>query len=121
MPYPAIGIYTQKNEKNRWCCFFVFLCKRGTGGYAPCKPIYSSFHLEETWENGACGRPQAVLAMFLQTVRRKFASFGCLGSLYKTHTGVSAHLSGNELADYLRSRAETIKKLPELVRDRIVP
>ena len=28
--------------------------QRGSGGYAPCKPIFSSFYLDETWENGAC-------------------------------------------------------------------
>ena len=37
--------------------------QRGSGGYAPCKPIFSSFHLEEIWGNGACEGTQAVLAV----------------------------------------------------------
>ena len=52
-----------------------FGANRGSGGYAPCKPIFSNFHLKETWENGACEGTQAVLAILLQSVRRKIASF----------------------------------------------
>ena len=32
-------------------------------------------YLEETWGNGACEGTQAVLAIFWQIARRKFASF----------------------------------------------
>ena len=41
----------------------IFGAHRGSGGYALCKPIFTSFPVEKTCENGACGRPQAVLAI----------------------------------------------------------
>jgi hypothetical protein len=47
---------------------------RGLGGYSPYKPIFSSFRLGETWENGACEGTQAVLAMKVkkQTVTSQY-------------------------------------------------
>ncbi len=46
MPYPAIGIYTQKNEKNQWC-FFRFCCVRGGQGDMP---HASQFTQVSTWK-----------------------------------------------------------------------
>ena len=69
-----------------------FGANRGSGGYAPCKPIFSSFHLEETWVNGACEGTQAVLAIFGKLPEGNLRVLGCIGSLFKTHTGVTAHL-----------------------------
>ena len=48
----------------------------------------------ESCENGACEGTQAVLANLanlVQSVRRKIASFSCIGSLSKTHKGIVAH------------------------------
>ncbi len=42
----------------------------------------------ESCENGACEGTQAVLANLVQSVRRKIASFSCIGSLFKTHKGM---------------------------------
>lgn len=69
-----------------------FGVQRGSGGYAPCKPIFSSFYLEETWGNGACEGTQAVLAIFAKLPEGNLRVLGCIGSLSKTHTGVTAHL-----------------------------
>jgi hypothetical protein len=63
---------------------------RGLGGYSPCKPIFSSFRLGETWENGACEGTQAVLAILLQIARREFACCTSLGECFTTHKGVTA-------------------------------
>jgi len=69
-----------------------FGVQKGSGGYAPCKPIFSSFYLEETWKNGACEGTQAVLAIFGKLPGENLRVLGCIGSLSKTHTGVTAHL-----------------------------
>ncbi|HBI59830.1 MAG TPA: hypothetical protein DDY31_01240 [Lachnospiraceae bacterium] len=52
MPYPAFGFFAKavsyaSVKHSGFCCF------RGSGGYALCKPISASFHLEETCGNGA--------------------------------------------------------------------
>lgn len=70
-----------------------FGANRGSGGYAPCKPIFSSFHLEETWVNGACEGTQAVLAIFGKLPEGNLRVLGCIDSLFKTHKGVTAHSS----------------------------
>lgn len=70
----------------------IFGAQRGSGGYAPCKPIFASFHLEETWENGACEGTQAVLAIFGKLPAGNLRVLGCIGSLLKTYTGVTAQL-----------------------------
>lgn len=71
----------------------IFAAYRGSGGYAPCKPVFSSFHSEETWENGACEGTQAVLAILVQTARREFACCASLGERLTTHKGVTARSS----------------------------
>lgn len=81
-----------KNAEISGVQFLRFGAFRGAGGYAPCKPIFSSFRLEETLENGAYGRPQAVLAIFGKLPEGNLRVLGCIGSLFKTHTGVTAHL-----------------------------
>lgn len=57
------------------------------------KPVFSSFHSEETWENGACEGTQAVLAILLQIARREFACCTSLGECPITHKGVTARFS----------------------------
>jgi len=51
--------------------------------------------LEEIWGNGACEGTQAVLAIFAifgKLPEGNLRVLGCIGSLSKTHTGVTAHL-----------------------------
>ena len=95
-------------------------CKGGQGRYAPCKPIFSSFYLEETLENCANNEPcenaciliwrmsrqqsvkpicgpvrehrQCLLRLSIILDNRNLRVLGCIGSLSKTHTGVTAHL-----------------------------
>lgn len=40
-----------------------FEVQRGLGGYFPCQSIFSGFRVWELEKIGACGRPQAVLAI----------------------------------------------------------
>ena len=49
------------------------------------------FRVGESCENGACEGTQAVLANLVQSVRRKIASFSCIGSFSKTHKDIVAH------------------------------
>lgn len=65
---------------------------RGSGGYAPCKPISASFHLGETCGNGACEGTQAVLAILLQIARREFACCVSIGERFATQKGVTARV-----------------------------
>ena len=73
MPCPAEGVFKRKNSEIPQRRFLNFGAQRGSGGYALCKPIFSSFRLEKLGEMEACGRPQAVLAILVQTARREFA------------------------------------------------
>ncbi len=94
MPYPAV-------------CFSL---KGGTGGYAPCKSISASFHLEESWGNGACEGTQAVLAILLQITRREFACCVSLGEQFATHRCVTALITdslGNPASQSGRSNKKT--------------
>lgn len=57
----------------------------------PASQFSQDFRGGERCENGACEGTQAVLANLVQSVRRKIASFSCIGSLSKTHKGIVAH------------------------------
>lgn len=51
-----------------------------------------------------------MLAILLANPRRRFASFGCIGSLSKTHSGISA----TQIQDDEESRKK--KKLPQGIK-----
>ena len=55
-------------------------------------PHASQFSQVFTWENGACEGTQAVLAIFGKLPGGNLRVLGCIGSLSKTHTGITAHL-----------------------------
>ena len=59
-------------------------------------PHSSQFSQVSTWKklekNGACEGTQAVLAIFGKLPEGNLRVLGCIGSLSKTHTGVTAHL-----------------------------
>lgn len=83
---------------------------RGSGGSAPCKPIFASFHLEETCGNGACEGTQAVLAILLQIARREFACCVSIGERSATQKGVTALVMdgvGNSASQSGRSNKKT--------------
>ena len=58
--------------------------------------MQASFHKisvdRESCENGACEGTQAVLAIFGKLPEGNLRVLGCIGSLSKTHTSVTAHL-----------------------------
>jgi hypothetical protein len=57
MPYPAGGFFKLQNSEIVAKEFLNFGAQRGSGGYALCKPIFSSIHLEKLGEIEAYGRP----------------------------------------------------------------
>ena len=67
-----------------------FEVHKGLGEYFPCQPIFSGSRVWELEKIGACGRPQAVLAIRGKLPVGSLRVLGCIGSLLKTHTGVSA-------------------------------
>lgn len=69
----------------------AFFVKGGQGDMPHASQFLQDFRGWGSCENGACEGTQAVLANLVQSVRRKIASFSCIGSLSKTHKGIVAH------------------------------
>lgn len=79
----------------------------------PLQAVFASFRWGKTCKNGACGRPQAVLAMLLQISRRGFACCTSLGECLTTHKGVTARFLLSPSEVWLCRAFGGLKKLPE--------
>ena len=80
-----------KKIRNFYNVIYGFWSVKGVRGIFPLWAIFTDFPSWEICKKSGCGRPQAVLAIRGKLPVGSLRVLGCIGSLFKTLMGVSAH------------------------------